>query len=137
MCRLIAGYGWKWDKKAEWNFEIEEIKLKWNSKISNWINSKDSKNEVGCIHTIQGYDLNYAGVIIGPEVTFDEKKNKIKIIKGNYKDRLGHFLTEEQELEEFIKDIYFVLLTRGIRGTYVYVCDEKLREYFKRYVKFE
>ena len=136
LCRMLAGYAWKWNKKAKYDFIIEGIKLKWNSKRLDWLNSKNSINEVGCIHTIQGYDLNYAGVIIGPEVTFDDKENKIKIIKKNYKDRLGKALADEEELKEFITDIYFVLLTRGIEGTYIYICDEKLREYFKRYVKF-
>src|SRR5690606_11217168 len=74
LSRLIAGYAWEWksqkDEKA-YDIEIDNVKLKWNSITVDWVNSANAINEVGCIHTTQGYDVNYAGIIIGPEIDYD------------------------------------------------------------------
>ncbi len=138
LSRLVAGFGWKWISKKEKDtpdIKIQNLELFWNRTAIDWVNSKNSINEVGCIHTIQGYDLNYVGVIIGPEVTYSEEKNKIVILKDNYKDRNGKAgIDSEEELEKYIKNIYSVLLTRGIKGTYVYAVDDKLREYLKKFI---
>lgn len=138
LCRMVAGYGWKWTtkgKKEGFDIKIENEKMIWNTTGTDWVNSKNSVNEVGCIHTIQGYDLNYAGIIIGPEVTYSEEENKIKIIKENYYDTNGkRGVSDNKVLERYIRNIYGVLLTRGIKGTYVYVVDEKLRKYMKKYI---
>ena len=56
------------------------------------------------------------------------------IDKNSYFDRYGKIGADDKELEEFIKNIYYVLMTRGIKGTYLYVCDEALREYLAQYV---
>jgi len=114
------------------SIEIDNVKLKWNSTIHNWVYSTNAINEVGCIHTIQGYDLNYAGVIVGPEIYYDLKDNKIKIHPEKYFDMNGKRGVEDQkELERYIINIYKTLLTRGIYGTYIYVVDKDLRDYFK------
>lgn len=135
LCRLVAGYAWEWKSKNNPNahdIEIEGLKLKWNSTNQDWVNSKNAINEVGCIHTVQGYDLNYVGVIIGPELSFDEEKNRLVIKDENYKDANGwHGISDPKELERYIINIYKTLLTRGIKGTYVYIVDKKLAKYFK------
>jgi len=138
LSRLVAGYAWKWrtakDKSLEFDFELDGVKLKWNSVNKNWANSPNAINEVGCIHTIQGYDLNYAGVIIGPEVSYDEAKRKITVDRSKYYDRNGWRGVEDpQKRETYIKNIYKTLLTRAISGTYVYVVDAKLRDYLKKF----
>ena len=95
------------------------------------INSKNSMNEVRCIHTVQGYDLNYAGVIIGPELSYDEDAGTLVIDEKKYKDINGkRSIADPEELKRDIINIYKTLLTRGIKGTYVYVVDEKLRDHF-------
>ena len=94
--------------------------------------------EVGSIHTVQGYDLNYAGVIIGADLGFDPVTQKMVFNRENYHDkkgkennpRLGIVYTDE-DLLDYVKNIYRVLLTRGIRGTFVYVVDPYLREYLR------
>ncbi len=138
LARIVAGYGWKWKSKGDKNIpdiEIEDEKMVWNTEIVDWVNSKRSLEEVGCIHTIQGYDLNYAGVIFGPEIIYDPEEKKIKIIKNNYHDFNGkRSINSEEELEEYVKNIYGVLLTRGMKGTYVYAVDKNLREYLKRFI---
>jgi len=139
LSRILAGYAWKWDTKKnkdiDYDFEIDGVKLRWNSITEDWVNSPNAVNEVGCIHTIQGYDLNYAGVIIGPEMSYDKNSNSIVIDKSKYLDFNGkRAITDPAELEVYIKNIYKTLLTRGIKGTYVYVVNEALREYFSRYI---
>jgi DUF2075 family protein len=135
LARMVAGYAWPWKTqkgKAEHDIEIDGLKLVWNSVTSDWVNSKNSINEVGCIHTIQGYDLNYTGVIIGPELSYDEAKGQLVVDKDKYKDINGkRSITEPEELEKYIVNIYKTLLTRGIKGTYVFVVDKALRKCLK------
>jgi len=139
LSRLIAGYSWKWVSKNDKNLfdiEIDKIRLKWNSSnIKDWINSANAVNEVGSIHTTQGYDLNYAGVILGKEITYNKEENEIVILRENYCDINGKLsISNPKELKAYILNIYSTLLKRGIKGTYVYVCDPNLREYFKRHI---
>ncbi|MCX6751747.1 MAG: DUF2075 domain-containing protein [Candidatus Nomurabacteria bacterium] len=135
LCRIVAGYAWEWKSKNNPNIhdiEIDGLKLFWNSTNQDWVNSKNAINEVGCIHTVQGYDLNYVGVIIGPELSYDEENNKLIINSDNYMDTNGwRGITDPLELERYIINIYKTLLTRGIKGTFIYAVDKKLAEYFK------
>jgi DUF2075 family protein len=140
LSRMVAGYSWKWKSKENleaYDIEIDGIKFKWNTESEDWINSPNSLHEIGCIHTIQGYDLNYVGVIIGKEISYDESNNQIIVKSENYFDTKGKVgITNPEELKQFIKNIYCTLLTRGMRGTYIYVCDEKLREYLEKYIDY-
>ena len=141
LSRLIAGYAWPWISKNNNNLNdivIQDVELKWNSVSDDWVNSENSINEVGCIHTTQGYDLNYAGIIFGKEISYDKNKKKIIIIPDNYHDRNGRLsITDPTELENFIKNIYKTILLRGIKGTYIYACDENLRDYLKDFIEYQ
>jgi DUF2075 family protein/predicted GIY-YIG superfamily endonuclease len=134
LSRIVAGYGWPWstkNNKPGFDIEIDGLQLVWNSTNVNWVNALNSLNEVGCIHTIQGYDLNYSGVIIGPEFSYDEVARQIVVNKSNYHDvNGGRSINDPAELHQYIVNIYKTLLTRGIKGTYVYIVDEKLRKHF-------
>ena len=138
--RIVAGYAWNWISKNDeteklYDIQIENEKMRWNHTYIDWINSPNSINEVGCIHTVQGYDLNYCGVIIGPEIDYDFENNRIVIDKSKYKDVAGKkHLDNDKELLQYIINIYTVLLTRGIKGTYVYVCNENMKKYLKKYI---
>lgn len=138
LCRVVAGYSWKWLSKKTKNVNdifIDEYEYMWNSVSADWVNSENAINEVGCIHTVQGYDLNYAGVIFGNEIKYDPKTKRIFIDKKNYYDLQGKTsLEDEDALKTYIINIYMTLLTRGIKGTYVYVCDENLRNYLKKFI---
>lgn len=87
---------------------------------------------------MQGYDLNYAGVIIGPELFWDPVEQRIRVDRDRYYDtkgkennpRLG-VVNGEAELYALIVNIYVVLMTRGMLGTYVYVHDDGLREWVR------
>lgn len=139
LSRLVAGYSWPWisKKNKELNdIQIQGVNLKWNSVSDDWVNSGDSLNEVGCIHTTQGYDLNYTGIIFGNEITYNKNTHEIEIIPENYHDRNGkQSIKDPKELKEFIINIYKTLLLRGIKGTYIFICDDNLREYFRNYVE--
>ena len=144
LSRLVAGFAWEWktkfDKEA-FDIELDGLRLRWNGTATDWIASAGSVQEVGSIHTVQGYDLNYAGVIIGPDLRFDPLSGRLFVDRASYFDtkgkennpRLGKTYSDE-DLLRFISNIYAVLLTRGIRGTYVYVCDPALREYLREYI---
>lgn len=137
LCRTVAGYGFKWiskkDKAAQ-DICIGDLCVQWNTTDKDWIGHPGSVNEIGCIHTVQGYDLNYCGVIFGPEIGYDKASQQIVIRKGCYYDALGKAAVEtDQELHDYIINIYATLMTRGIRGTYVYACDPDLREYLRQY----
>ena len=87
---------------------------------------------------IQGYDLNYCGVIFGKEIDYDLQNNKFIINKSEYKDNLGRqgILKQDELLRDFILNIYSTLMTREIMGTYVYAYNSGLREYLKKYIPY-
>jgi DUF2075 family protein len=89
---MMSGYSWKWVSRNEKNTPgavIDDVSLTWNRVSSDWINSTTDATEMGCIHTVQGYDLNFAGVIFGEEIGFDKKTNLIVMRKENYHDAKG------------------------------------------------
>jgi DUF2075 family protein/predicted GIY-YIG superfamily endonuclease/SOS-response transcriptional repressor LexA len=138
LSRLIAGYSWEWksnkDKDA-FDIKIDDVKLKWNGTSNDWINSDEAINEVGCIHTTQGYDLNYSGIIFGNEISFNPETNKIIVNKENYFDKNGkQSIKDPNELKSFILNIYKTIMLRAIKGTYIYVCDPLLRDHFQSFI---
>ena len=138
LSRLIAGYSWPWiskNDKSLYDIKIGNSELQWNSVSDDFINSANAINEVGCIHTTQGYDLNYSGIIFGNEITYDKEKNEIVILKENYFDKNGkQSIVDFDQLKNFIVNIYKTIMLRGIKGTYVYVCDKSLKEYFAKHI---
>lgn len=137
LSRLIAGYAWKWiskKDKTKYDIVIEDVRLQWNSIAIDWINSPGSINEVGCIHTTQGYDLNYAGVIIGPELDYDFDKEELVIYRDQYKDKAGkNTISNQLILKDFILNIYKTILLRGIKGTFVYACNPNMQKYLAQF----
>ncbi|WP_415971399.1 DNA/RNA helicase domain-containing protein [Rhodococcus sp. 077-4] len=143
LARLVAGYAWKWKSKSDkaaWDIELDGEQLRWNGKPVDWIASPGSLAEVGSIHTVQGYDLNYAGVIVGADLRYEQGRG-LFIDRDSYFDSKGKennaklgIKYSDNDLLQFITNIYAVLLTRGMLGTYVYVVDSGLREYLGRFV---
>lgn len=149
LCRNIAGYAWKWNSKGKhlpldrtisknnnglYDIEIDNNKYIWNSQAYDWINSKNAVNEIGSIHTTQGFDLNYTGLIIGNELKYDLDKNQFIVDRNNYYDAKGKADTTDEELLNYLLNIYRTMMTRGMLGTYIYVCDPSLRQYLKKYI---
>lgn len=143
LARLVAGYAWPWVTKKDpqsYDIELGGRCFRWNTTPTDWVNSPSAVDEVGSIHTVQGYDLNFAGVIIGPDLRFDSSTGKIVIDRNNYHDKKGKennpklgITYTDGDLRKFVVNIYAVLLTRGIRGTYIYACDPALRERLRPY----
>jgi DUF2075 family protein len=143
LSRLVAGYAWPWKSKKNRDavdIEIDGLWLRWNSTQVDWVASARSPQEVGSIHTVQGYDLNYAGVIIGPDLRWDSAIGETRFERSSYFDTKGkennRTLAQkysDEDLLLYVRNIYAVLLTRGILGTYVYVCDPALRVYLRQY----
>ncbi|SFJ32569.1 DNA/RNA helicase domain-containing protein [Olleya namhaensis] len=138
LSRMIAGYSWKWISNKDdslLDIEIENSKLRWNSTNIDWVNSPNAIDEVGCIHTTQGYDLNYTGVIFGNEISYSKEKGEIVIKEENYFDANGkQSIKDPSELKVFILNIYKTIMLRGIKGTYVYACDKDLRDYLSSFI---
>ncbi len=145
--RLVAGYCWKWPSKKDVSkFDIEfpeyDFKMKWNltEDGSTWIISPKSVNEIGCIHTCQGLEVDYIGVIIGEDfivrdgqviTDVSKRASSDKSVHG-YKKQLMEKPSETRiMLDLVIKNTYRTLMTRGMKGCYVYFVDKETRDYFK------
>lgn len=150
--RVVAGYCWKWKSKKSSNaFDIEfpeyGFKKKWNlSKDGGlWIMMPESINEIGCIHTCQGLELDYVGVVVGNDIRFENGQiitdvlrhppsdQAVKGLKGKIKNKKDKAIREEgfRIADRIIRNTYRTLMTRGMKGCYVYFCDKALGEYFK------
>lgn len=145
LCRNVAGYDWEWKskdkpieeirKKDLYDFDFEGKKYIWNHTNNGWILSSNAVNEIGCVHTVQGYDLNYVGVIIGSDLSYNKEKNKIEVHIDKLKDKNVKKGTDEKTVQEYIINTYKVLLERGIKGCYIYACDESMQEYLKQHIE--
>lgn len=147
LCRNAAGYSWKWKSKGIKSYNevikkgLEDISIQgkkyvWNMTNSEFILSDNAINEIGCIHTLQGYDLNYVGVIFGEEIDYDG--SKMVINEKKFYDKYVKNGTSYEELKKYIINSYKVIMTRGIKGCYVYACNENLRKYLEKFIdKYE
>jgi len=143
LSRIIAGFSWPWITKPSKNktetvnfdFEINGEKFKWNTTQgkSGWIESENSINEVGSIHTTQGFDLNYVGLIIGKDVFFDKKSQRLEVNPIHFHDKGSSkgLKNDYEKLRRFVLNSYKTMMKRGIKGLYLYVIDSELRNYLK------
>tara|TARA_Y100000031_G_scaffold127432_1_gene145094 strand:+ start:7947 stop:9815 length:1869 start_codon:yes stop_codon:yes gene_type:complete len=144
--RLLAGYCWDWKKEGKNKSSVSDINIgklsmSWNlGNTSTWAIDKESVNEVGCIHTSQGLEFDYVGVIIGPDLKYENgevvtdftKRAKTdKSLWGIKKLAKEHPQQAKKIADEIIKNTYRTLMTRGMKGCYIYCCDKKLQEYIK------
>lgn len=143
--RLIAGYTHEWISQYnqnEYDFVYDDgTKLRWNIKKADraaLLDEAQMKN-VFCIHTIQGLEVEYAGVIIGKDLTYNNQTEKIEFHKeaNAVSDTASGIRCADDELaKKLIRNTYKVLLTRGVKGTYIYAEDENLNDYLKKIVKY-
>lgn len=145
--RMVAGYCWEWNSKKDcklYDVVIPEydFKMRWNLTTdgSLWIISPESVNEIGCIHTCQGLEVDYIGVIVGPDLIVKDNKVLTQPSARAKSDKsvFGYkkFLTQKPEeasdtLRSIIKNTYRTLMTRGMKGCFVYFTDKKTEEYFR------
>lgn len=152
LCKTVAGFAWEWKTKqkkkpkdnmkcydmlvnaGEFDILIENNKYIWNLTNEDWITRQDSHYTIGCIHTAQGYDMNYVGVIFGEEIDYNFETNSIEINLKKYMDKKVKAGTDETVLKKLIINTYTTILTRGIKGCYVYACNPNLHKYLKKYI---
>ena len=145
--RVVAGYCWEWASKRNpdaYDIVLPEFdyRRRWNLTRdgSLWIIAENSIEEVGCIHTCQGLELDYVGVIVGPDLVLEDgaiaavpkrRARSDKSLSG-----LGRMAERDAkhaalQAERIIKNTYRTLLTRGMRGCYVYCTDKSLADYLR------
>lgn len=143
--RVVAGYCWPWLSKKASNaadIVIGDYKRQWNldQDGSLWIIAENSIEQVGCIHTCQGLEVDYIGVIIGPDlivrdgkvVTSPEERDKHdKSIRGWKKMMKEQPTLARKETDLIIKNTYRTLMTRGMKGCYLYCTDKETAQYFE------
>lgn len=133
LSRMVAWYARQRRSKKDphrHDIEIEGCKLFWNSTNIDRVNSPDSPFEVWCIHTVQGYDLNYVGVIIWDEITYNKRSNQFVVRKDKYYDtKWKAWIVDPDQLIRYVINIYKTLLTRWMKWTYIYVVDDDMRAY--------
>jgi DUF2075 family protein len=145
--RLVAGYCWNWISKKDSRLNDivspgENFAMKWNlaSYAMKWIIEKDSVNEVGCIHTCQGLEVDYVGVIVGKDLIYRNGELTTDVsaraktdgsLRGYKKFREDNEAEADVRVDEIIRNTYRTLMTRGMKGCYVYFEDKQTSEYFK------
>lgn len=147
--RLLAGYCWNWIKEGKNKSDIFDITIpeydfamSWNlGNSQTWAIDSESVNEIGCIHTAQGLEFDYVGVIIGNDLRYEngkivtdvtERAKTDQSIKGIYKMFQQDFDKAEKIADEIIKNTYRTLMTRGQKGCYIYCTDKNLSDYLKK-----
>ncbi len=135
--RMCAGYCYDWNvknKRGDWDIVIEDFKAKWNLENDNiFAINEESFDQVGCIHTVQGMEFDYVGVIIGNDLIYRDGHictNKSAISKDDHTSKIKQ-CKDDKLADRLIRNTYKVLLTRGQKGCFVYCEDEALREYLK------
>lgn len=146
--RIVAGYCWNWVSKKTAALKDVTIPsfnfaMKWNlaSDGNRWIIAKESVNEIGCVHTCQGLELDYVGVIVGEDlvvrdgrvVTNPNKRARTDAsLKGYKKAAQADPEEANAKAAAIIKNTYRTLMTRGMKGCYVYFVDKETEQYFKQ-----
>jgi len=143
--RIVAGFDWPWSSKLDENGElvkdvqIGDFAMPWETHMNitkppkdyvqwyEWAYKESGIKQVGCIYTAQGFEFDYIGVIIGPDLYLDDN-GKIAVNTKAVKDPV---LLRGGDIEKFVRNIYRVLMTRGMKGCFVYCCDKKLSDYLK------
>ena len=146
--RMLAGYCWDWISKSDLNaYDIEfpnsNFKAKWNleSRGSAWIIDANSIEDIGCIHTSQGLELDYVGVIIGPDFKMTEgslvsdpsgRASTDVSLHGYKKELKENPELAEAKADQIIRNTYRTLMTRGMKGCYIYCTDPEVADYFQK-----
>jgi uncharacterized protein len=141
--RMLAGFAWPWTKDGNANGEVPDVKIEehgfkmpWNGRSisETWAIHEDGVNQIGCVHTSQGLEFDYVGVIFGNDLKFDPKKMELYADYDEYKDTVGKkgLKNNPRKLTELVKNIYKILMSRGMKGCYVFCRDENLQEYMKK-----
>jgi DUF2075 family protein len=148
--RLVAGFCWEWSKKTDKNgdlikdVKIGDFEMPWETHGDmtkppigyvhwyEWAYKPEGIKQVGCIYTAQGFEFDYIGVIVGNDLKYDTENDcLIGDINGTKDPMLKR---GKENFDEYVKNIYRVLMTRGLKGCYVYFVDKEVEMYFKKFI---
>ena len=143
--RLVAGFCWPWsdpnpDGTLVKDVVIGDFKISWEGKEGKklakgippwyrWAHDPNGVNQCGCIYTIQGFEFDYVGVIFGNDIIYDKDRKEWRGKPENSNDPVVK--KGKNQYVDYIKHIYRVLLTRGMKGCYVYFVDKQTEDFFK------
>jgi len=143
--RLVAGFCWPWSNpKADGTLvndvKIGDFEMPWEGKdgfklapgippASLWPNDPNGVNQIGSIYTIQGFEFDYVGVIIGPDLVYNFENQTWIALREKSADAVVK--RSGEKLVDLLKNTYRVLLTRGMKGCYVYFADKETEKFFK------
>lgn len=143
LCRVVSGIAYPYSNKLQDKVAVQVLDVDvdgdkkylrmWNASFNDptFITDEIHKDEIGCVYTCQGYDLNYVGVILGPDIYFNKETGEIDVHIEKCTDKKAKVKDDDEQTKRNILQQYLVLLTRGIYGTYIYAVDKDLREYLK------
>ena len=145
--RVVAGYCWNWISKKDRDkmdivMDDYGFKAKWNfADTSTWAIDEESINEIGCIHTSQGLEFRYVGVIIGDDMRFEDGKVITDYSRRARTDKsldglIGLCRKKDEvalrKVDAIIRNTYRTLLSRAMKGCFVFCSDKALSEHLKR-----
>ena len=158
--RLIAGWCWPWsDEGRQENGDLlyevaipeHNFYMPWETKVHPqgdfvykyaenadvWCIQNEGVNQTGCIFSIQGWETDYVGVILGPDIKYDEKSDSLVCCPGqmNYGISKRRPLGGTDDETMLVRNIYRVLLTRGRKGCFVFACDPNVSKYLRKCMK--
>lgn len=153
--RLVAGYCWKWsdpnpDGMLEPDVEMGEWALPWNDKspeqrlenkgatprpekhpYTKWATLPEGVGQVGCIYSAQGFEFDYCGVILGNDLVWREGRGWVPSRDASFDNKISRRKLTRDALQKLLQQTYRVLMTRGMRGTFMYSTDYETREFLR------
>jgi DUF2075 family protein len=150
--RLVAGFCWPWSSPKSDGTLVEDVvigdfKMPWEGKPGKklakgipeaalWAYDPQGVNQIGCIYTIQGFEFEYVGVIIARDLVYNKQR---KEWVGNRKESSDPKLRglSDEEFLKYAKNVYRVLLTRGMKGCYVHFLDKETEEFFRSTIQLD
>ncbi|MCD4740024.1 DUF2075 domain-containing protein [archaeon] len=148
--RIVAGFCWPWSNKLENGELVKDVKINnfempWETHMKvnppdgyvrwyEWAYKPEGIKQVGCIYTAQGFEFDYIGVIVGPDVKYDKAKD---ILIGDIAETCDPILKsrDKENFDSYVRNIYRVLMSRGLKGCYVYFVDKETEEFFKSRIR--
>jgi DUF2075 family protein len=144
--RLVAGFCWPWSDPDEAGLLVPDVTvgdwaMPWNAKAEArrlgpgipksdfWASAKEGIEQVGCVYTAQGFEFDYVGVIVGPDLVYRPMDGGWRGQREESRDRIVSRGVTDEEFTRFVKSTYRVLLTRGLRGCYVFFMDPQTRDF--------
>ncbi|MFH0929102.1 MAG: DUF2075 domain-containing protein [Candidatus Aenigmatarchaeota archaeon] len=147
--RLVAGYCWSWSTKTDSNgdlikdVKIGDFSMPWETHTGlkppkgyvrwyEWAYKPEGIKQIGCIYTAQGFEFDYIGVIVGPDLKYDAENDRLVTDIDGIADPALRKKKDRDKFDEYVRNIYRVLMSRGLKGCYVYFVDKEVEKFFRK-----